>query len=300
MDLPCQLGPYTLLRRLGAGGMAEVFLAVAYGASGFEKKIAIKTILPELRGRGDLERLIIEEARLGARLAHRNLVGVHELGVAEGSYYVRIDWIDGADLATLARRERPSPELALFVAEEVALALDFVHRATDDAGRALGVVHRDVSPANILCSRAGEVKLADFGIAKATRLADLTQGGVVKGKYAYMSPEQLTGEPLGPASDQFGLGVMLAELLTGTRPFDGEGPLETMDRIREAVPPALAGLPADLAAIVRRALERSPADRFESAEALCRALAEARRVRTPVAAPDLAGYVARHTERDAR
>ena len=189
--------------------MAEVFLAVAYGASGFEKRVAIKTLRPELEGSGELERLLIEEARLGARLAHRNLVGVHELGVAEGRYYVRMDHVDGADLAWLLGRERPPAELSLWIAGELALALDCVHAATDDEGRPLGLVHRDVSPSNVLLSRRGEVFLGDFGIAKATLLQDVTRAGVRKGKYAYMSPEQVSGKPLGPASDLFGLGVLL-------------------------------------------------------------------------------------------
>src|SRR5688572_21566443 len=217
-----QLGPYRLVSRLGHGGMAEVWLALAYGASGFEKKVAVKLLLPECRGHGELERLLIEEARLGARLSHRNLVGVHDLGIDEGTYYVRMDFVDGVDLATRLRRGRPAPELALLVAWEVALALEYVHGVADDAGRPLGLVHRDVSPANILVSRAGEVKLADFGVAKATMLADLTREGVRKGKYAYMSPEQVAGDPLTPRSDHFGLGVTLMELLAGRRPYDAD------------------------------------------------------------------------------
>jgi serine/threonine-protein kinase len=272
--------------------MAEVFLAVSYGASGFEKKVAIKTLLPELQGRGELERLLIEEARLGARLSHRNLVGVHDLGVDEGCYWVRMDWVDGSDLATLLRGAPPSTEAALLIAEEIALALDWLHRAADDAGRSLGLVHRDVSPSNVLLSRAGEVKLGDFGIAKATMLADLTGGGVRKGKYAYMSPEQVSGAPLGPASDQFGLGVLLAEMLCGARPFDGGGPLETMENIRAATVPDLPGAPEDLAAIVRRCVARDPAARWPNAEALRRALAQARRMRDPAGPPELAAFVA--------
>src|SRR5262245_31299135 len=118
MSEPTQIGPYRLLRRIGRGGMAEVYLALAFGASGFEKKIALKVLLPELRGDGALERLLIEEARLGARLVHRNLVGVHDLGLDEDIYYVRLDYVDGADLATLLRAERPPPALALLIAEE--------------------------------------------------------------------------------------------------------------------------------------------------------------------------------------
>jgi serine/threonine protein kinase len=287
-----RIGPYRVVRKLGQGGMAQVFLAVAYGASGFEKSVAVKMLLPELEHSAELVRALIDEARLGARLTHRNLVQVHQLGVSDGRYYVVMDFVDGADLATLARRAPPPPQLALLVGEELARALDYVHRAVDDAGRPLGLVHRDVSPANVLISRAGEVKLADFGVAKATLLADITRGNVRKGKYAYMSPEQVGGEPLSAASDQFALGILLYELLAGQRPFDGEGPHDTMERIRRADPPDAAPLPEPLRAPLLRCLARAPAARFPSAEALRRALAEARAALPPVGEPDLARWSA--------
>jgi serine/threonine protein kinase len=289
-SLPRSLGPYRLLRRIGAGGMAEVHLAAAYGASGFERRVAIKTLLPQLRNNAKLQRLLIEEARLGGRLQHRNLVQVHDLGVADGIYFVRMDYIDGADLASLMRRGLPTAGIALLVAEEIVLALAYLHAATDEAGRPLGLVHRDVSPSNVLLSRAGEVKLGDLGVAKATLLADVTQVNEVKGKYAYLSPEQVAGEPLGARSDQFGLGVTLMEMLCGRRPYDGDTPLATMDLIRAAVPPDLADLDADLAALVQRCLERDPADRFPDDETLRQAIADARRSR-PAAPADLARWV---------
>jgi len=285
------IGPYSLVRRLGRGGMAEVHLAVAHGASGFARSVAIKTLVPELSGTPELERALIHEARLAGRLSHRNLVAVLGLGVDDGVYYVVLEWVDGGDLATLLRRHPLPLELALMIAEEIALGLDHVHRAVDDRGLPLGLVHRDVSPSNILVSRAGEPKLGDFGIAKATALADLT-GGTRKGKYAYMSPEQLAGEPLGPASDQWSLAVTLIELATGARPFDGETPLATMDNIRVGATAAIDHLPADVAAIVRRSVAVDPAARFASVGALREALAEARRARAPVALPELARWVA--------
>jgi eukaryotic-like serine/threonine-protein kinase len=287
MDVPRQLGPYRLLRRLGHGGMAEVFLARAVGASGFEKPIAVKTLLPELTGSSELERLLIEEARIGARLSHRNLVQVHDLGVDRGVYYVRMDWVDGTDLAALDRAGPLGVELVLLVAEEVALALEYVHSVCDDGGRPLGLVHRDVSPSNVLVSRHGEVKLADFGIAKATALVETTRAGIRRGKYAYMSPEQIAGEPLGRASDQFGFGVMLVELLTGGRPFDGPSPVETMENIKRAVAPDVSSLDRDLAAISLRCLAREPRDRFASAGDLRAALTDARSRRRPVSITEL-------------
>ncbi len=290
-DIPERIGPYRVLSRLGAGGMAEVFLAHAFGASGFEKKVAIKRLLPELKDEPELQKLLLEEARLGAIFAHECLIGVHELGVDRGEYFVRMDYVDGSDLAALARHEPLDAALALLVTERVLLALAYVHASTDARGVPLGLVHRDVSPQNVLVSRSGEVKLGDFGIAKATQRADTTQANFRRGKYAYMSPEQVGKHALAASSDQFGLGVMLYELLTGARPYDGDSPLLTLDRIREAAPPDVRAIPQDVAAIVLRCLCREPNDRFETTESALIAVAEARRARPLVTALDLARWV---------
>lgn len=276
MSLPRQLGQYRLVRRLGHGGMAEVFEARVFGASGFEKRVAIKTLLSEHRGDADLERLLIEEAKLGARLQHRNVVQVHALGVDDGVYFVAMDFVDGVDLGHAMERAEVPVELTLLVLEEVATALEHAHALRDDVGRPLGLVHRDVSPSNVLLSRAGEVKLADFGIAKKTKLAETTRASIRRGKYAYMSPEQVMGRALTAASDQFGLGVMLVELLAGERPFDGATPVETMDRIREAALPTFVDWPTDLETIARRCLARDPMERFSTTRELREALGHAR------------------------
>ncbi|WNG13427.1 serine/threonine-protein kinase [Cystobacter fuscus] len=285
------MGPYRLVRRLGAGGMAEVFLALAFGASGFEKRVVLKVLRPEHVGNPTYERMFLEEGRLGARLSHRNLVGVHDLGFAEGVYYVRLDYVEGADLASLLTRSLPGEALALFVADELALGLAAVHGLEDEAGRPLGLVHRDVTPSNVLVSRLGEVKLADFGIAKATLLRDQTRAGVRKGTYAYMSPEQVRGRALGPASDLFSLGITLHELLTGRRPFDGDTPLETMERIREAQVGALSDVAEDVRPVLRACLARGPEDRVASAEALRRMLSPLRRARPEGGPSELARWV---------
>ncbi|MFL5356852.1 serine/threonine-protein kinase [Archangium sp.] len=281
------------MRRLGAGGMAEVFLALAFGASGFEKRVVLKVLRPEHQGNPTYERMFLEEGRLGARLSHRNLVGVHDLGSADGAYYVRLDYVEGADLATLLARGGPGTALALFVADELALALGAVHGLEDESGRPLGLVHRDVTPSNVLLSRLGEVKLADFGIAKATLLREQTRSGVRKGTYAYMSPEQVRGGALGPASDLFSLGTTLHELLTGRRPFDGETPLETMERIREADVGALADVDVDedVRPVLRACLARRPGDRPGSAGELRRMLSPLRRARPEAGPPELARWV---------
>jgi serine/threonine-protein kinase len=272
VKLPRAFGPYQLVEKLGQGGMAEVFKAQSFGASGFEKTVVVKTLLPERQGDGVYEKMFIEEARLHARLSHQNLVQVQELGVSDGCYFVRLDFVDGGDLATLMNGAPVPRPLALWIADQLLLALDFVHRATDDSGRPLGLVHRDVSPGNVLLSVEGEVKLSDFGIAKATHLEEQTRPGVRKGKYAYMSPEQVSGRPLTAASDQFALGVTLVELLTGSRPFDRATPLETMDGVREALRPPLESLPEPLREVLWRALAKEPLQRFVSAEHFRKAL----------------------------
>ena len=202
-----------------------------------------------------------------------------------------MDYVDGDDLASLMASSPIDVPLTLLIAERVALALAYVHRALDERGNPLGLVHRDVSPQNVLISRNGEVKLGDFGIAKATQRADTTQANLRRGKYAYMSPEQVARGSLRASSDQFGLGVMLFEMLTGARPFDGDSPLITLDRIREALPPDTSAMPEDVADIVLRCLARDPAERFRESEALVRALAEWRRLRPSATALDLARWV---------
>jgi eukaryotic-like serine/threonine-protein kinase len=270
MDLPRPFGPFMLEKKLGQGGMAEVFRARVFGASGFEKLVVIKTLREELLGTPELERMFLEEARLQARLSHRNLVQAHDLGVTDGRPWVRLDFVDGVDLSAL-----PLPltvDLARFIGGELALGLHALHEARDEVGRELGIVHRDVSRKNVLISKLGEVRLADFGIARATQLREQTRGGVRKGTWAYMSPEQVSGRALTAASDQFSLATLVVELITGTRPFDGPTPLETMDRIREASPPVLEGLELELIRVLQRALAKEPGERFPSSRALRSAL----------------------------
>jgi serine/threonine protein kinase len=287
---PDRLGPYKLLGLLGRGGMAEVHLALAVGASGFEKRVALKLLRPELRGDATLERLLIEEARLGARLAHRNLVQVHELGVDAGVYYVRMDLVDGGDVATRLKAGTPPLSLALLVADETLAALSYLHAARGDDGKPIGLLHRDVGPANLLVSRAGEVKLSDLGLAKASLLQDQTRANVRKGTYAYMSPEQVDGRALGPKSDLFSFGVLLHELATGVRPFDGETPHETMRRIVEEAPAWSASLSPLLRPILERCLAKDPTQRPAGAEALRKQVSAARRSIEDAGAAELAAW----------
>jgi serine/threonine-protein kinase len=270
VGFPRALGPFQLEARLGQGGMAEVFRARVFGASGFEKRVVVKTLREELVGEPELERMFLEEARLQARLSHRNLVQAHDCGVAEGRAWVRLDWVDGVELAALPLPL--SPPLVRFIGGELSLGLHALHEARDEAGRPLGIVHRDVSPTNVLVSRLGEVKLADFGIARATQLKEQTRGGVRKGTYAYMSPEQVAGKTLGVASDQFALASLLVEELTGARAFSGTSPLETMEAILSGPSPALAEVEPALREVLHRALEKEPGRRFETSRAFRQAL----------------------------
>ena len=268
--------------------MAEVHLARAHGAAGFERLVAIKTLAPELAGEPELERALIREATLAGTLHHRNLVAVLGLGVHDGTYYVVMEYVDGTDLARHLDGPLPIP-LALHIIHELATGLAHLHAATDARGLPLHIVHRDVGPANVLVSTAGDVKLGDFGIAKATALADLTAAGARKGRYAYMAPEQLAGEPTTSAADQFGLGVTLVELVTGARPFIGELPWTLLESIRSA--PGLDGLDDDLHAIAARALAFDARDRFDSVDDLRRAIAEAQHRRPFATAVDLGAWI---------
>ena len=285
--VPEIVGPYRRLERIGLGGMAAVYRARRHGASGFSKQVALKLLLPEHEHDAELQRLLIAEAKLGAAMAHRNLVSVFDLGVDDGRYYAVMELVEGGDLRTLGS---PSEALALFIVEEIGSALAYVHGFTDERGRPLGLVHRDISPSNVLVSRGGGVKLADYGIAKATKLAEQTRARIVRGKYAYLSPEQLDGAALSPATDQFALGVTLVELVSGHRPFDGDNPVQIMDRICEG-DPDLVGVPPDLLPLVQRCLQGDPAARYPDLHALLVDLRDARRRRPPVGPPELASWV---------
>lgn len=270
-ELPPRIGPYRVLSRLGAGGLCEVFLGEAYGASGFVRRVAVKRLHESLSGEAELCRALIREAQLGGLLRHRGLVQIHGLGVEDERYYVVMEWIDGFDLGTLLEAAPPPRPVACAIAGELAAALDYVHRAVDLDDRPLGLVHRDLSASNVLMSREGEVKLTDFGLAKATLLADHSRGDIRKGTYAYMSPEQVAQDaehPLTSASDQFAFGILLAELLTGERPFDRESVMATMQAICDAdltTWPALAELAErepEAAELLATAMARQPSARF--------------------------------------
>ena len=214
MRHPTKFGKYLLLERIAVGGMAEVFVAKAFGVEGFERLLAIKKILPTMGEDAEFIRMFVDEARIAVQLAHANIVQVLELGKHEERLYIAMEYVSGRDLRQLMERFRkrqeamPLPQVCLIVAE-VCEALDHAHRKRDAQGRPLGIVHRDVSPQNVLVSFEGEVKLIDFGIAKAESRLQKTQSGILKGKFSYMSPEQVKGQPIDGRSDVLACGVLL-------------------------------------------------------------------------------------------
>ncbi len=264
------VGRYRILRSLGEGGMGRLFLAELAGAGGFLRRVVLKVVRDE-RDAGLVEALLAE-ARLGAVLLHRNIVAVLGLEEIGQRRLLVLEHVDGMDLGVLLdRRGRlPWPTVA-FVASEVAAALDYAYRRRDDAGRALAVVHRDVSPPNVLLSWEGEVKLGDFGVAAA---GDERSPDGPTGRYGYMAPEQARGAPVDARSDVFSLGVLMAAALTGERPRRAEGdlavPPEAAERRVPVLPPEVA--PPALAAIVARATARDPEARYPTAAALREAL----------------------------
>lgn len=274
-DTPVLYGKYQLLEQIARGGMAELFKAKAHGVEGFEKILVIKRILPELSENPRFVDMFINEAKIAVTLSHANIVQVFDLGKTEGSYYIAMEYVAGMDLATLLSRARKAhrktaPELGVFVISELAKGLDYAHRRRDAEMRALNIIHRDVSPQNVLLSWEGEIKLTDFGIAKARNAArEVTELGVIKGKYAYMSPEQLAGGKLDARSDIFSAGTLLYETLAGRNPFQEGSTYDTLQRIREGnitpIEEAVPGLPEEIGRIVRRAMAYAPDDRYPTA-----------------------------------
>lgn len=284
-----RFGRYLLQEKLGSGGMAEVWKAVAEGAQGFRRVFVIKRILPAFASSPYFVSLFADEAKLSAMLHHPNLVQVYEFGVVAGIHYLSMDYLDGMDLASvltqLSRRgERMAPSTAAFVAQQIAHGLAYAHTACDAEGRPLHLVHRDVSPENVMLLDAGTVKLFDFGIALSDqRLASsVTQGKVLKGKLGYTSPEQVTGRPLDGRSDIFSLGVVMWEMLTCRRLFAGEDDARTLYNVleRPITPPSkiAPNVPKAFDAVVLRALARNPADRYPTADHLAEDLDEVLRV----------------------
>jgi serine/threonine protein kinase/predicted ATPase/Tfp pilus assembly protein PilF len=276
-------GKYQLVKKLAAGGMGEVFLTRSTAAGGFEKLLVLKRILPHLSDNKEFLDLFLDEARIAARLNHTNIVQIFELGDVNGAWYLLMEYVAGKDLRqamdSLKHRHRLFPlGLACRIIADAAAGLDYAHRARDPQGRPMKIVHRDVSPHNVLLSFDGSVKLIDFGVAKAAGRLQSTEAGMLRGKYPYMSPEQVTSGELDGRSDQFSLGVVLWELLTGQRLFKADSDPVTLQRVAQCdvKPPSRKGeaLPPALVAVSMRMLEKDPSRRYADLAAVRDALEE--------------------------
>jgi serine/threonine protein kinase len=278
-----RIGRYEVVRKLAEGGMAEVFLARTEGLHGFERLFAIKRLRPEFTEDPEFVQMFIDEARIATRLTHRNIVQTFDVGEDMGIPFMAMEYVNGLTLYELylkmkEKRRWISTSLATYLISEVAKGLHFAHTVTSDLGEPMGIVHRDVSPQNVLISFQGDVKVADFGIALAKERLQHTRPGVIKGKCAYTAPERLVSETTDQRADVFALGVLFYELLTRKNPFAAENPIATLKRVVEEQvdPPSAQNGPQDavLDRICIKALEKDPNDRFESTEAFAAQLRE--------------------------
>lgn len=274
--LPRRFGPYLLFDKIGEGGMARIFLARTTAGLGGERLVVVKEILPMLAESAEMSQLLVDEAKLCATLSHKNIVQVHDLGREEGRLYIAMEYVEGLDLRELlkgcSQKKIPLPvEFSLFIVLETLRALDYAHRKRSEDGKPLGIVHRDVSPSNVLLSIEGEVKLCDFGIARAFATGQALPEEAIQGKAGYMSPEAARGDAADARSDVFAAGILLWELMAGQRLYrPGGGRPPTIEQAREAnIPPVPSrGHPDEqrLFSIVRKALARDPAARYASAQ----------------------------------
>lgn len=274
---PETFGKYFLIDKVAVGGMAEVFRAKTFSHGGFEKLLVIKRILQHLGDNSEFVEMFIDEAKISVMLQHPNIVQIYDFGKMRDNYFIAMECVEGKDLKIilrkLAERRKLLPvEYAVYLAHEVCKGLDYAHKKKNLKGEAMGIVHRDMSPSNMIVSYNGEVKIADFGIAKAEISIYNTKDGVLKGKFEYMAPEQASGLPVDQRADLFAVGIMLHEMLTGRRLFKSESEIKTLERIKaaDAKPPSATNpsIPARLDEIVMRALSRDPKDRYQDAKEL--------------------------------
>jgi len=274
---PIPFGKYLLLDRINIGGMAEVWRGKQFGASGFERLVAIKRILPNIAEDEEFISMFIDEAKISVQLTHANIAQIYDLGQIQSSYFIAMEYIPGKDMRAIFERCRKNREpapipLICYVTSKLCEGLDYAHRKKDGMGRDMNIVHRDISPQNVLISYEGEVKVIDFGIAKAAGKATKTQAGILKGKFGYMSPEQIRGLPLDRRSDIFAIGVCLYEMLTGERLFVGDSDFSVLEKVRKAdvLPPSTYNrrIPESLEQIVLRALAKDVDERYQYASEL--------------------------------
>lgn len=272
---------YHVIERIDAGGMAEVFKANASSLQGFEKLVAIKRILPDLTRNERFVRMFLDEAKVSLHLNHTNCVQVFDLGLADGTYFIVMEFVDGTNLKNIIemlkqRGETITVEESAYIALEICKGLAHAHNKRDQQHNHLGIVHRDISPPNVLISAEGEVKITDFGLAKAKSQVETTDPGIVKGKFGYLSPEAAHGEEVDARTDVFALGILMWEMLTGERLFLGNTDIETLQQVRRNSIPALAkyrrDVPQAFEAIIHKALATDVHHRYQTAEELARAI----------------------------
>lgn len=269
-----QFGRYQLVDRLAVGGMAEIFLARQLGVEGFEKPVVLKRIRPELGRKPSFVTMFLNEARLSAQLSHPNVAQIYDLGRHEDSYFIAMEYVFGRDMRRVIPKAEsqgiPFPLVyATKIASQICEGLYYAHQRTDAYGNPLGIVHRDITPENIVVSFDGTVKILDFGIAKAANTVEQTRAGEIKGKLSYMSPEQCTGRPLDHRSDLFSLGVVLYEWITGFKLFTGESDVAVLKAITDGriYRPSYfkSDIPEPIEEILMRALEKDPERRYQTA-----------------------------------
>ena len=266
---------YEIIKRIAVGGMAEIFLAKQRAVAGFERTVVVKRVLPELAMDHEFVAAFLDEARLNAKLTHPNIVQTIELGQMGDTYFIALEYVQGVDAGTLLAWHRHAGtqipvNVACSIACDMLAGLDFAHHLTDDAGAPLGLVHRDISPSNVLVAYTGVAKVVDFGIAKATaRVEGRTQAGLIKGKLGYLAPEQIQLKPIDKRVDVFTAGIVLYELLTAKHPFRAESDIATLAAITGTAPATVSELrpdvPLPLSQLVMTALHKSPDDRFLTA-----------------------------------
>jgi serine/threonine protein kinase/Tfp pilus assembly protein PilF len=270
---PKRFGKYMLLDTIATGGMAQLYLAKITGIQGFEKLIAIKKILPHIAEEKELVSSFIDEAKLAALLSHQNVVQIYDFGEMEDSYFISMEYLFGKNLKSIwnKAKEKDLPislENALYIVSRICSGLAYAHELKDFQGKPLNIIHRDISPQNILITYQGDVKILDFGIAKAASQSTVTQFGMIKGKVAYMSPEQAAGKQVDQRSDLFSVGIILYELVTQNRMFTGESTIQILTRVREgefeSPESVTVGLSPKICEVIGKAVAKEPEDRYQS------------------------------------
>jgi serine/threonine-protein kinase len=268
---------YRVVEKLESGGMAEVFRAESEGLQGFRKQVAIKRVLPHLSEKKRFIAMFLDEARISAQLTHSNCVQVFDIGVGDNAYFIVMEFVDGANLKSIAESLKKQGKdfpvaAAAFACQEICKGLSYAHELTDANGMPLNIVHRDMSPPNVLVTKYGEVKIVDFGLAKASSQLEKSEPGIIKGKFSYLSPEAAMGQEVGPQTDIFAVGIILWELLSGQRLFLGETDFQTVKKVQQTQVPPISQVnrrvPPELERIVNKALARDTMARYATAREL--------------------------------